>query len=90
MSQYFISDDNPNDLVGGGGTLTSGEQKSEDDIAPFVIFPASSTDSNISPHCVLSAKVIEELYRELYSEPVPIDAAVIEIPESDIEEIPDI
>lgn len=50
--KFYISDTNPNEEVGGGGCLCQ-EQKHEDQTSPYIIFPATSTDSNISPHTVL-------------------------------------
>lgn len=44
---------NPNESVGGGGCVCS-PSKCEDCKAPFLVFPASETDSNLSPHVVLS------------------------------------
>lgn len=47
-----ISESNPNETVGGGGCLCH-PIKSTDTRGPFVIFPQSEMESNLSPHCVL-------------------------------------
>lgn len=53
MTTFFISDNNPNDGIGGGGCVCS-PLKHEDCKGPFAIFPGTETDSNLSPHVVLS------------------------------------
>lgn len=55
--RYSISDVNPNEACGGGGCACS-PTKNEDAKGPFVIFPASETDSNLSPHVVVCAGCI--------------------------------
>lgn len=50
----FLSKINPNESVGGGGCL-SHPIKSVDTVGPFVVFPATETDSMLSPHAVLCA-----------------------------------
>jgi hypothetical protein len=88
MSQFAISDENPNVFVGGGGTLTSGDQGSTDDKGPFVIFPAVATDSNISPHAVLSYDAVCEIYAALTGVQAEAEEPeVIELPDSEVEEV---
>jgi len=89
MSQnYTISLENPNDEVGGGGCLCN-EERTEDCVGPFVIFPSAETSSNASPHVVLCAKcalgaarLVEDV-ADGYKEP----DEVIELPESEVEEV---
>lgn len=51
---------NPNENTGGGGCLCSGPIKNDDTVGPFVVFPATETDSNISPFAVLCANCVRE------------------------------
>lgn len=87
MSQFNIIDTNPNDEVGGGGTLASGEVASEDAKGPFIIFPATETASNISPHAVLAYSTLEEIVTAVAAEQEP---EVIDIPEEDVVEVPEV
>lgn len=50
---FFVSSQNPNDGIGGGGCLCN-PLKDRDCVGPFAIFHATETDSNMSPHAVLS------------------------------------
>lgn len=84
MSQFYISDSNPNTEVGGGGCIGQGETRQEDCVGPYVIFPAVSTDSNVSPHVVLCSRCLSELGAAPEEEPA------IDIPAEDIEEIPEV
>lgn len=65
MSQFEISDQNPNETVGGGGCLGNGEEKSVDCTGPFIVFYASETSSNSSPHAVLCASCLAEVITAL-------------------------
>jgi hypothetical protein len=53
MSTFFVSDNNPNDGIGGGGCVCH-PGKNLDCKPPYAVFPACETDSNLSPHVVLS------------------------------------
>ncbi len=84
MSQIYISDENPNEVTGGGGTLAQGETRNEDAEGPFAIFSPSETSSNISPHAVLSYSEfleLEKLFEEWQGKP-----EVIDIPDEDVVE----
>lgn len=55
MAEHFtLSENNPNDGIGGGGCLC-GDLRDEDRVGPFAIFPAVTTDCNLSPFAVLCA-----------------------------------
>lgn len=85
MSQkYHIAETNPNDDVGGGGTICSGDVRDEDCAAPYIIFPHSSTDSNISPHVVLCSRCFAAIADGLDGHEEVIDAEVVEDDEPDI------
>lgn len=84
MSQFAISDVNPNDDIGGGGCLHFGEEKSVDCEGPYVIFQNSSTDSTVSPHAVLCARCLKQVYDAVYN---PEPQEPITVPESDVEEL---
>jgi hypothetical protein len=61
MSETFIlSDTNPNDGIGGGGCLCH-PLKCLDCKGPYAIFPATETDSNLSPHAVLSLACAKQI-----------------------------
>jgi hypothetical protein len=53
VSTFFVSDNNPNDGIGGGGCVCH-PTKCLDCKGPYAIFPATETDNNSSPHVVLS------------------------------------
>ena len=55
---FHLSSINPNDGVGGGGCLCH-PIKSSDTAGPFIVFPATETDSNLSPHAVLCAGCVD-------------------------------
>lgn len=87
MSQFEILDANPNEDTGGGGTLGSGETRSEDAQGPYVVFPATETASNVSPHAVLSYDEIVEIYEALAD---PVDTPVLDLPAEEVEEVPEV
>lgn len=74
MENFFLSDTNPNDAIGGGGCLCS-PSKAEDCCGPFAIFPGNETDCNLSPHVVLSlhcaTKFLEKAEDALLSGDMP-------------------
>lgn len=61
-SHYIISDNNPNDGIGGGGCVCH-ELKDSDCKGPFAVFPGQEMASNLSPHCVLSLACAQEFTR---------------------------
>lgn len=65
MSQSFhVVDVNPNDNCGGGGCLCS-PIKGHDTQGPFVVFPNTETESNLSPHAVVCAPCIVQAAERL-------------------------
>lgn len=54
MSQFSLSDENPNEITGGGGCLCH-PRGSDETRGPFFIFTPTTTDDNLSPHAVLCA-----------------------------------
>jgi hypothetical protein len=50
---FRITDHNPNDDIGGGGCVC-GDSKLTGCTGPYAVFYATETDSNLSPHVVLS------------------------------------
>lgn len=50
--RFHISDTNPNNGIGGGGCACS-ELVNPDQAGPFVIFPGTMMDNNLSPHNVV-------------------------------------
>lgn len=88
MSQIDIVYVNPNEDTGGCGCLATGETGSEDCNGPYLVFPATDTASNISPHAVICKHHFDqaaELFGEQGAEPETID-----LPESEVEEVPDV
>lgn len=66
MSQlFFVSENNPNEVTGGKGCLCSGPTEGRDCRGPFVVFPATETESNISPHAVLCSPCLELAYGQV-------------------------
>ena len=72
------SDENPNDLIGGGGCLCH-PRGSDETRGPFTIFTPTTTDDNLSPHAVLCdhcAHVVVAASEEV------TEAEVVEEPET--------
>lgn len=84
MSQYFtVSNRNPNDDTGGGGCACS-EIRTDDTQGPFIVFPATETSSNISPHVVVCERCICDAERTLASITLPDpEEEVVEVPAGD-------
>lgn len=65
MSQLFqITQENPNDAVGGGGTICSGDSQGADCKPPYAVFYTVETDNNLSPHVVLCASCAAAVVRK--------------------------
>lgn len=64
---FHVSSVNPNDAIGGGGCLCH-PIKATDTEGPFVIFPATETDNNLSPHAVLCAGCVGACAKALEGE----------------------
>lgn len=68
MSQLFsVVENNPNVVTGGGGCLCTGPLAGRDCTGPFVVFPATETESNVSPHSVLCRPCLELAYKAVTS-----------------------
>jgi hypothetical protein len=91
MSQNFhIVEINPNDNTGGGGCLCS-ETKDTDCKPPYAVFYTQEMASNLSPHAVVCATCLNAATKALDGE---VQAGgqkneFIDVPEEDIEEIPE-
>jgi hypothetical protein len=62
---------NPNDVTGGGGCLCS-PIKGHDTKGPFFVFPATETESNLSPHAVVCAGCVKGCSRRLAKKEKPL------------------
>jgi hypothetical protein len=87
--QFYWSDQNPNDSIGGAG-CACGERAPEDRCGPYKIFPHTEMVSSISPHNVLCAPcaggppVDAELTAGPYAEVTVLDAVELpQLPERD-------
>lgn len=58
--QFFLSANNPNDAVGGGGCACS-DIYERDSKGPYAVFPAVESASNISPHVVVCLGCAESI-----------------------------
>src|SRR6266576_4626138 len=65
----YLVEKNPNDVTGGGGSL-SGEMQDADARGPFFVWPAQEFESVASPHAVVAASEVEHMYHMLHSEQV--------------------
>lgn len=92
MSQFHLSDENPNEIVGGAGCLCH-PRGSDETRGPYLIFTPTTTDDNLSPHAVLCAHCAcdakeDVLEREEQDNPLTIeDIEAIDIPVEDVEEV---
>lgn len=76
---FKITDHNPNDDVGGGGCVC-GDVKLTGCQGPYAVFYGTETDSNQSPHVVLSlacAKAFVQ-HAEVREDCVTVDATAVE------------
>lgn len=81
---FHITDVNPNDGIGGGGTICNGDSAGPDCKAPFAVFYSVETDNNLSPHVVLCLGCAEEFVsRAKALTAVAVDSSAIELPEGD-------
>lgn len=89
MSQFHLSDENPNEQVGGKGCLCH-PRGSDETRGPYLIFTPTTTDDNLSPHAVLCAGCACDAKEDVVEyQQAQIDAyhgAVIDIPEEDVTE----
>lgn len=65
LENFVINDKNLNDPIGGGGCLCSPDRKATGCEGPFVVFPASMSESLRSPHCVVSEKCLRAAIKKL-------------------------
>jgi hypothetical protein len=92
--RFFMSENNPNDQIGGGGCVCS-ETKNPDQKGPFAIFPGTTMDSGCSPHVVVclgcAEAIVEAAAGELLScsADVLVDSTAVELPIDD-EDIPEL
>ena len=63
----YLSETNPNDSTGGGGSL-AGPMKDADAHGPWIIWPNQEFESGASPHCVVAASEVAEMVRLLKAE----------------------
>jgi hypothetical protein len=67
MAEHFVlSENNPNDGIGGGGCLCN-PRWDEDREGPFFLFPGTATDDDMSPHAVVCAGCVKSMCRKLDS-----------------------
>lgn len=81
-SDFTLHENNPNDTIGGGGSLTSGAHPSEDETGPWVHFFRTSTEFNGSPYAVISLKRLREIADECEFEEVLDGGDVLPIRET--------
>ncbi len=77
MSQFHVSDENPNDVTGGKGCLCH-PRGGDETRGPFIIFPATTTDDNLSPHAVLCEHCTLASFSKAEETEPAIDAEVVE------------
>lgn len=80
MSQFHLSEQNPNDVVGGGGCLCHPDGGDETR-GPFIIFTPTTVDEPLSPHAVLCEHCVGECAVALTPDAPPespIEGEVIE------------
>lgn len=70
MSQAIIKvvAENPNDQSGGGGCLCSGDTSRPGCVGPYVLFEATETASNLSPHAVACRQCLRDGLKALNGE----------------------
>ena len=87
MSQFKISDENPNDTVGGKGCLCH-PRGGDETRGPFLIFPPTTTDDNLSPHAVLCAHCACDAKEDLLEREEKEDPITVEVLEEVV--VPDV
>lgn len=78
MSQFHLSDENPNDIVGGKGCLCH-PRGSDETRGPFLIFTPTTTDDNLSPHAVLCAHCACDAKEDIEWEEEKQDPITVEV-----------
>lgn len=66
LGNFSLSSSNPNDQIGGGGCVCSPTKT--DCAGPYAIFQGTETDSNVSPHVVLSLACAEAFAKRATAE----------------------
>lgn len=72
---FKVSETNPNEGIGGAGCVCSPTKVKCD--GPYAVFYGCETDSNVSPHVVLSLACAEAFVRQ--AGPEPVDAEVVPV-----------
>lgn len=72
--KFEITETNPNHGIGGGGCACS-ELMNPDQVGPFVIFPGTTMDNNLSPHNVVCIGCLCGAVDRAYNNPNAILAA---------------
>lgn len=82
--RFNISQNNPNDAIGGGGCFCS-ETKHEDCRGPFAIGYATEMASNLSPHNAISVRCAQRIVeRALEGDILAAGEAPVALPESSV------
>lgn len=63
-TDFRIHEQNPNDGIGGGGSLTSGARANPDERGPWVHFFRVSTEHDASPYAVISLQRLRQIASE--------------------------
>ena len=87
MGHFIITDNNPNDDVGGGGCLCSPD-KVTDCKGPFAVFHVTDMDNPVSPHQVIGARCIKEIAAAVEGETLDASQGVPyapPVPQADVE-----
>lgn len=66
LGNFSISQSNPNDQIGGGGCVCSPTKVACD--GPYAVFQGCETDSNVSPHVVVSLACAQAFAKRAGSE----------------------
>lgn len=81
--KFHVVENNPNEVTGGGGCLCS-PIKGHDTKGPFVVFPNTETESNLSPHAVICAGCVKACARKLKTDE-PLAAGEVAAPAAPLE-----
>jgi hypothetical protein len=67
---WRLHEQNPNDTIGGGGSLTTGNRPDLDHKGPWVHFFRASTEHDGSPYAVVSLQELREIVAQAEHEEV--------------------
>jgi hypothetical protein len=87
MKRFFVVDENPNGVTGGGG-CACGPRELADTKGPFIVFPVTDMEDPMSPHNVVCTHCAGEALGELARGDALAGGEVVDTTAVDLDEPP--